>query len=342
MRPPAGTGGLIPVTCHQPRRQLDAIDSRSRPPDPRSSAPRAGRCSTRGLRRTAKTRAMLDDIVRMAVMGEHPWMIDARRRRNELREFGSTLSTNRQLKRCGFVIRIGRVGSATEIMSRETKCRLKWLCPVCGYIASRRESAKLARRLRGWTAQGGAVAFLTLTQSHCWEDDLSVLWSRLDHGWAALTRGSGWDADKATHGLQAYVRITEVVHHPSTGWQVHFHVCLLLDENLDQAGIESFKSSLTARFKRGLERREGSATGVGQDLTVMRPLSHEELAAYCFKGTRERFEVTGSRSPIAILSDLNRTGEGGELWDEWTAAVSNARRVQVVSSRRIDQLCGVT
>ena len=160
--------------------------------------------------------------------------IAAARRREELREFGSRLSDHREQRGCGRKIRKGRVGSATEILEVTKSCRRKWLCPTCGYTAWRKEAAKLERRLRGWTAQGGAVALLTLTQSHCLNDGLAALWDRMEDGWAALVRGSGWTADKQAHGLRGYVRITEVVHSPATGWHVHFHVILLLDRELDQ------------------------------------------------------------------------------------------------------------
>ena len=99
----------------------------------------------------------------------------ARGQRAALREFGSRLSDHRELRGCGRTIRKGRVGSATEILEVTTSCRRKWLCPTCGDNASRTEAAKLKRRLLGWTAQGGAVALLTLTQSHCPNDALGVL-----------------------------------------------------------------------------------------------------------------------------------------------------------------------
>ena len=40
---------------------------------------------------------------------------------------------------------------------------------------------------------------------------------------------------------------------------------------------------------------------------------------------------------MANLSDLESTGEA--LWEEPSAAVSADRRVQVITSRRIDSLC---
>jgi hypothetical protein len=88
----------------------------------------------------------------------------AARRREELRGFGSRLSDDPELRTCGRKIRKGRVGSATEILNVTKSYRRKWLCPSCGYMAYLKQAAKLKRRLRGWTAQGHAVALLTLTQ----------------------------------------------------------------------------------------------------------------------------------------------------------------------------------
>jgi len=175
---------------------------------------------------------------------------------------------------------------------------------MCGYTASWREAAKLKRRLLGWTAQGGAVALLTLTQSHCPEDGLAMLWSRLEAGWAALVRGSGWTADKRAHGVRGYVRVTELVDNAAAGWNVHFHVILLLDQELDGPRTRRLRASLAARFFRGVERSGGHAAVDRQDLRPMAPRTEERLANYLFKGTRSHWSVNGSRTPMAILDDL--------------------------------------
>src|SRR5258708_29906896 len=102
----------------------------------------------------------------------------AAQRRQELREFLSQLSDHREQKECGRKIRKGRVGSATEILEVTKSCQRKWLCPTCGYTAWWRQAAQLERRLLGWTAQGHAAAFLTLTQSHGTGDRLAAHWNR--------------------------------------------------------------------------------------------------------------------------------------------------------------------
>lgn len=264
--------------------------------------------------------------------------IAAARRREELREFGSRLSDHREQRGCGLKIRKGRVGSATEILEVTKSCRRKWLCPTCGYTASRKQGAKLKRRLLGWTAQGGAVALLTLTQSHCRTDGLAALWSRLDAGWAALVSGSGWTADKQTYGVRGYVRITEVVHSPVMGWHPHFHVILLLDRELDQPRLNGLRASIANRFAHGVARSGGRAAVDRQHLEPMTPGTDGPLATYCFKGTTIRPPTDGSRTPMGILDHLESTGEGMALWEELTAALSARGRVQVITSRGIDSL----
>ena len=183
------------------------------------------------------------------------------------------------------------------------------------------------------------MGLLTLTQSHSLDDGLSVLWDRMEDGWDALKKGSGWTADKQTHGVRAYVRITEVVHSPATGWHVHFHVILLLDRELDQLAMDGLRASLAARFARGVALRGGGAAADRQHLCLMTPGTEEPLANYLSKGTMIDRSDDGSRTPIAILDDLESTGEGLALWDELTAAVSADRRMQVITSTRIDDLC---
>ena len=264
--------------------------------------------------------------------------IAGRRRRADLRDFGATLSDHRELRECGLKIRKGRAGSATEILEVGKSCKNKWLCPTCGYTDSWQQAADLKRRLLRWTTHGGAVALLTLTQSHCLEDDLTVLWDRMEHGWAALVRGSGWTADKQAHRVGGYVRVTEVVHNPRTGWNVHFHVALLLAAILDESRMEELRTSIADRFIRGVAGRGGHASMDGQDLKPMAVGTEGEQATYLFKGTTMKWS-NGTRTPIAILSDLESMGEGLDLWDELTRAVSARKRKQVCTSQLIDRLC---
>jgi hypothetical protein len=183
------------------------------------------------------------------------------------------------------------------------------------------------------------VAFLTLTQSHSAGVDLAVLWDRLEDAWSALARGSAWQADRKIYGARGYVRITEVVHHPLYGWNVHLHVPLLLDEELPESDLADLKASLAPRFVRGIRCSGGHAEISGQDLKPIRPGTEERLATYCLKGNRQHWSKDRSRSPMAILSDLSDTGQGLPLWHEFTSAVTDTRRMQLITSKAIDSLC---
>ena len=139
-------------------------------------------------------------------------------------------------------------------------------------------------------------------------------------------------ADKATgltvNSLRCYIAngilsaVTEVVHSLATGWNVHFHVLLLLDRELDQLAMGGLKASLAARFARGVARCGGHASVDRQDLRPIAEGTEERLANYFFKGTTMRPSADGSRTPMAILSDLESTGEGFDLWDELTTSCS--------------------
>jgi len=119
-------------------------------------------------------------------------------------------------------------------------------------------------------------------------------------------------------------------------------VIFLLDRELDQLAMDGLKASLATRFARGIARRGGQQTIGGQHLQPMTPGTEERLANYLFKGTTIDRSHGGSPTPIAILDHLESTGEGLALWDELTAAVSADRRMQVITSTRIDDLCTQT
>lgn len=252
-----------------------------------------------------------------------------------LRDVGKSLTDDRCLTGCGR--RINPVGDAGEIPEITVYCDRAWLCPVCGYHAARDQSRELATALMAWTSQGGSVAFLTLTQSHSVGDQLSNLWDRLGHGWAALVRGSGWRTDQEIFGLRGYARVTEVVHHSQSGWNVHLHVPLLLVEAPDDQQLYELEHRLVARFIRGIKVVGGRASCAGQDLCPMLQGSECQLADYCAKGTTV-WHSNNSRTPMAILADFKETGDGLALWKEFSAAVTVRKRKRHSPSHEIANL----
>jgi Replication protein len=251
----------------------------------------------------------------------------------ELRRFGWSLSDDRQLRGCGRRIPRGDVGTSDEVRDLTVQCRRKWLCPTCGDRAARSQSMKYRRELIDWRASGGSNAFMTLTQWHSIDDELTELWDRLECGWDRLKQGAGWDRNREAYGLRGYNRVVEVVHHPASGWNVHLHVVLHLAHALTDDQQDDLMAALAARFIRGIKRSGGDANLASQDLRPVSAGTEWPLARYCFKGTRPRRAPDGSRTPMSILADLRSTGEGFALWEEFTAAVNSRRRTQVTRSQ---------
>ncbi|WP_139813862.1 protein rep [Mycobacterium simiae] len=256
-----------------------------------------------------------------------------------LRQFSASISGDPHLEGCGRTISVGVSGSGGAVIQRIVRCRRKWLCPTCGYAAAIDESRKLGQRLSSWTSKGHSVGLLTLTQHHDAGTGLAVLWDRLEGGWAAAAGGAAWRADRELYGTRGYVRIVEVVHHPVHGWNVHVHALLLLDEALGEAGLKELKDSLAGRFVRRISNRGGGADVNGQDLKPLKSGTEERLSAYCLKGAKAVWSENGSRSPMAILADLSTTGQDPALWEEFATTVTEKRRMQLSTSKRLDSIC---
>lgn len=252
----------------------------------------------------------------------------------ELRAFGQALSDDERLRGCGRKIRRGNVGAADEVLDTVISCGRAWLCPVCGYRDARAKSRNLVETFSRWASQGGSIGLLTLTQQHTADDGLGVLWGRLEAGWAALVRGSGWRTDREVFGVRGYIRITEVVHHPDNGWNVHLHVPMLFGRALDNEQLCELEDHLTARFARGIEAAGGWAWRDGQKLTLVQPGSERRTARYCAKGATSS-PHGGSRTPMMILADLKETGRGLKLWSEFSAEVSTVKRRRYSPSQNL-------
>lgn len=250
-----------------------------------------------------------------------------------LREFGQTLTDDRRLRDCGNKYPRGDVGDADEILEITRYCGRVWLCPVCGCHDASDRSRELGKILTAWTSQGGSLALLTLTQHHSLDDELCNLCDRLDHGWHTMVHCSGWQADKESFGVRGYVRVTEIVHHPERGWNPHFHIPLLLQEDRDEQ-LDDLKDRVAKRFIRGIKAAGGEASYDGQHI---RPGSERELAEYCTKGTK-LWRPKGSRTPMEILADLQKTGEGLDLWKEFSATVTGPKRRRYNPSQHIATL----
>jgi hypothetical protein len=259
------------------------------------------------------------------------------KRLNDLRTFAAYLTDHHEQRGCGRVIRKGPEGSSGEVLDVTTSCKRKWHCPVCAYRASKVEARTMERRLLQWTSKGGQVAFLTLTQAHKRHEPLDVLWSRLEAGWRSLMTCRAWERDKACYGIRGFQRVTEIVY-SDNGWHPHYHVILLLDRAPDNSELERMRTALATRFIRGVVDGGGRAELPCQDLRANHAQDCHALASYCFKGLTIHQFSSGSRTPMAILNDLEARGEEFELWSEFNDSAHKGRR-QTVPSHGIESIC---
>ncbi|MBY0288622.1 MAG: protein rep [Mycobacteriaceae bacterium] len=196
----------------------------------------------------------------------------------------------------------------------EKRCKCKWLCPVCSFAASWADACSVERRIGLWLSRGGQTAMLTLTQSHSVGDPLSVLWTRLDTAWGIVTQGSPWMRIRRYFGIAGYVRITEVMHNSDVGWNPHFHVVLFLNRSLQRERLAQLETRVAQRFQRAIRGAGGQADCSSQRVTSHEYGARSWQARYPFKGLRIHRTCDGGRSPMAILDDLEASGEGLELW----------------------------
>ncbi|WP_165607327.1 protein rep [Mycolicibacter sinensis] len=229
-------------------------------------------------------------------------------------------------------------GSSREVLATVRTCKRKWHCLMCACAAAHNEADDLSRKIHRWSSLGGDIAFLTLTQVHNLDDPLDQLWLRLQSGWNKVTSGKQWNKIKASFGIRGYVRTTEIVHSLNRGWNVHYHVVLFADGGAWRGTrLDLMRVAMAERFQDGVREAGGTAMLTGQKIKPYIPGTHERLATYCFKGLMIwRSRVRPTRSPMAVLEDLEATGEGGDLWNEFAKAAVG--RHQKSESRGLERV----
>lgn len=258
--------------------------------------------------------------------------------------FAGHLSGNRHQVWCGQPVPKGAAGSSREVLTTLSTCKRKWHCLPCACTAASAGAKSLRHNIQRWIWLGGDIAFLTLTQSHTTADPLAELWDRLSRGWGTVTSGKQWTNVRDSFGIRGHVRVTEVVHRPDTGWNVHYHVVIFIDRGLGpNAELEQMRVAIARRFLQGVAEAGGTGTLAGQDIRPFMPGTAAQLADYCFKGLKvQRFadndptDRPRSRTPMAILEDLSGTGESHELWTEFAEA--SVGRNQKSESRHLDRI----
>lgn len=243
-------------------------------------------------------------------------------------------------------------------------CGSVWACPTCSEKVNAGRQSELTQGISGWTKNGGAVLFGTLTLRHNKSHRLEELWDAIGPAWNRTTSGSSaWAGskpkkdgtrtdmgEKRRFGIAGYVRVVETKH-GANGWHPHIHFLLFLDRALSESARADLEARMFGRWESALADKGLSVVqSVGIDLRAVH--GGDGLGEYFTKSTyttptAAAYEVTGShskkagkggRSPFDLLRDVVQAGDADalDLWHEWERA-SKGRR-QLTWSRELRQL----
>lgn len=196
-------------------------------------------------------------------------------------------------------------------------CGSVWACPCCAFKIAAVRVGEITTVVQRHLDLGGAVLFLTMTCGHRWGDGLAGLLRQQQSAWHGFTSSKTWRAAKARYGVE-FIRCREVTDGDANGWHPHYHVALLIRENIGQGRREELEAALSLEWRRQLEKvglsgSEAHALRLdGWDSSQAKQLGSYlakslalETAGGTFKSTRE-----GRRTPWGLLD----TASQGETW----------------------------
>lgn len=154
-----------------------------------------------------------------------------------------------RLQRCA-ITPTGRADGSTQ------KCGSVWSCPVCSAKIRHERAQELEHALGRWMElyPAGSALLLTLTIPHDRGEALDGLMDTIRHAWTRLTSGGAWTRDKASYGVQHYVRAWDSTH-GGNGWHPHLHALLFLDREPAEGELEQLESRLHGRWARACTER---------------------------------------------------------------------------------------
>lgn len=221
-------------------------------------------------------------------------------------------------------------------------CGSVWVCPVCASKISEHRRIELTEALTVAESKGLQVLHMTLTAPHHLGESLKSLLEKMAKARFLMLNRKPWKRFTKAIGLQGSIRALEVTHSWVNGWHVHFHVLLLISENLTKEQIEFYKKNifdqwllacLTAGLqapseRHGVDLADGRSAG---EYVGKWGIEHEMTKAHIKKGNE------GGLSPFDFL---DRCMEGDKryetLFKEYAKAFKS--RHQLVWSRGLREL----
>lgn len=132
-------------------------------------------------------------------------------------------------------------------------CGMAWVCPVCNARIMAQRSLEIGAAVERWTADGGQVAFQTLTLRHTRAQSLGEVWDAIAAAWRSTTSGAPWRRIRERAGLAGYLRVVEVTV-GAHGWHVHVHVLLFVAADTSQLMVQALHDSMVDRWNQAAIR----------------------------------------------------------------------------------------
>ncbi len=134
-------------------------------------------------------------------------------------------------------------------------CKRLWLCPVCANAHAKKRREQLQRAIEAMRLQGFALAFVTYTVQHRFDDTLETVRDRVLEAHKAMHSGRAWQAIETEFEWAGSIKVVEITYTQS-GWHFHLHeVGFVADDCL----VPVLQTALSNRWQDCLHDKAGYA-----------------------------------------------------------------------------------
>ena len=224
-------------------------------------------------------------------------------------------------------------------------CGNVWGCPVCSARISQTRRGEM-NTLLAWSRENNLFpVMLTLTTRHGRDDRLGDMLERMKSAKERLRQRREWRRLPFIGSVTA----TEITHGTRNGWHPHFHEIVILEASSEEEALElvrplgdAWRASLKGQ---GLDGAEVAfdAQGAGSAGDYVTKWGVAEEVTLSNSKTGKKSKTGKGRSPRELVRMAGAgDAEARELWLEYFKATSGRRRRQLVWSRGLKDLCGLT
>lgn len=233
-------------------------------------------------------------------------------------------------------VRLHRRESGASV-SNVMRCDSPWLCPTCGPGRAIARQERILDVIEATEAQGGSVAFVTLTVRHNLSSRLADVKRLVSEASRKARQGNPWKNIVKAGEILGVVQGVEVLHNRRSGW--HYHAHLIVPGLGSPKEVEAAARRFVARYLKKVAVLGGEALIEGQDVELV--WDDEKVSHYAGKGSAA-WEVAGglkearaveSRTPwdlvtLAAAGDI----EADSLFREYADCMPGTRSCVVSSS----------